>query len=89
MHTIGRLTGVVSIGVNDSKGRSRVIDLDIDIGVNAIDYKYVHALWFQQACAQQTLRLCGAIANQESLSGLETERRKLEGVIKEILNEME
>ena len=44
MHTIGRLTGVVWIGVNDSKGRSRVVDLDIDIGADAVDYKYVCAV---------------------------------------------
>ena len=30
-----------------------------------------------------------AIANQESLSGLETEMRKIEGIIKEIVDEME
>lgn len=30
-----------------------------------------------------------AIANQESLSGLETEMRKLESVVSEIMNEME
>ena len=30
-----------------------------------------------------------AIANQESLSALETEMRKLEGVVKEIVDEME
>lgn len=35
------------------------------------------------------LRLCSAIANQESLSGLETEMRKLEGVVKEIVDEMD
>ena len=29
-----------------------------------------------------------AIANQESLSGLETEMRKLEGVVKEIVDEL-
>lgn len=33
--------------------------------------------------------LSSAIANQESLSGLETEMRKLEGVVKEIVDEME
>ncbi|KAM5543460.1 hypothetical protein V8D89_002711 [Ganoderma adspersum] len=55
--------------VSDSKGRSRVIDLDIDIGADAVDYN--------------------AIANQESLSGLETEMRKVEGIIKEIVDEME
>ena len=30
-----------------------------------------------------------AIANQESLSGLETEMRKLEGIVKEIADELE
>ena len=30
-----------------------------------------------------------AIANQESLSGLETEMRKLEGLVKELVEEME
>ncbi|KAJ6588657.1 emp24/gp25L/p24 family/GOLD-domain-containing protein [Mycena capillaripes] len=47
---------------------SRVIDLDVDIGAEAVDYN--------------------AIANQESLSGLETEMRKLEGLTKEIVDEM-
>ncbi|KZV66004.1 hypothetical protein PENSPDRAFT_585971 [Peniophora sp. CONT] len=46
----------------------RVIDLDVDVGADAVDYN--------------------AIANQESLSGLETEMRKLEGVVKEIVDEM-
>ncbi|RPD54919.1 hypothetical protein L226DRAFT_487598 [Lentinus tigrinus ALCF2SS1-7] len=55
-------------GTNDKKA-SRVIDLDVDIGADAVDYN--------------------AIANQESLSGLETEMRKLEGVVKEIVDEME
>ncbi len=35
------------------------------------------------------IRLSSAIANQESLSSLETEMRKLEGVVKEIYDEME
>ncbi|KAJ7243943.1 emp24/gp25L/p24 family/GOLD-domain-containing protein [Mycena rebaudengoi] len=47
---------------------SRIIDLDVDIGAEAVDYN--------------------AIANQESLSGLETEMRKLEGIVKEIVDEM-
>ncbi|KAG6828267.1 vesicle coat component [Tricholoma furcatifolium] len=51
------------------KKLSKVIDLDVDIGADAIDYN--------------------AIANQESLSGLETEMRKLEGLVKEIVDEME
>ncbi|GBE83962.1 Endoplasmic reticulum vesicle protein [Sparassis crispa] len=53
----------------EAKSRSRIIDLDVDIGADAVDYN--------------------AIANQESLSGLETEMRKLEGVVKEIVDEME
>ena len=32
---------------------------------------------------------CSAIASQESLSGLETEMRKLEGIVKEIVEEMD
>lgn len=45
------------------------IDLDVDIGADAVDYN--------------------AIANQESLSGLETEMRKLEAVAEEIVTEMD
>ncbi|KAF8586645.1 hypothetical protein K439DRAFT_1340511 [Ramaria rubella] len=48
--------------------KQRVVDLDVDIGADAVDYN--------------------AIANQESLSGLETEMRKLEGLVKEIADEM-
>ncbi|KAJ7512891.1 emp24/gp25L/p24 family/GOLD-domain-containing protein [Mycena galericulata] len=47
---------------------ARIIDLDVDIGAEAVDYN--------------------AIANQESLSGLETEMRKLEGLVKEIVDEL-
>ena len=50
------------------KPRTRVVDLDVDIGADAVDYN--------------------AIANQESLSGLETEMRKLEAVAQEILDGM-
>ena len=46
----------------------RSIDLDVDIGADAVDYN--------------------AIAKQESLSGLEVEMRKLEGVVKEIVDEL-
>lgn len=49
--------------------RTTVIDIDVDIGADAVDYN--------------------AIANQESLSGLETEMRKLEAVASEIVNEMD
>ncbi|KAL4079597.1 emp24/gp25L/p24 family/GOLD-domain-containing protein [Scleroderma citrinum] len=57
------------VKINLAQNMSRTIDLDIDIGADAVDYN--------------------AIANQESLSGLETEMRKLEGVVKEIVDEME
>ena len=33
--------GPLVAGVNDGKQRSRVIDLDVDIGADAVDYKYV------------------------------------------------
>ncbi|GFZ46293.1 Endoplasmic reticulum vesicle protein 25 [Saitozyma sp. JCM 24511] len=46
----------------------RTVDLDIDIGAEAVDYN--------------------AIANQESLSLLEVEMRKLEAVVKEIVDEL-
>ena len=36
-----------------------------------------------------SLHFSSAIANQESLSGLETEMRKLEGIVKEIVDEMD
>lgn len=52
-----------------NKAPYTVVDLDVDIGADAVDYN--------------------AIANQESLSGLETEMRKLEAVANEILNEMD
>ncbi|KAG8216815.1 emp24/gp25L/p24 family/GOLD-domain-containing protein [Butyriboletus roseoflavus] len=48
---------------------TRTIDLDVDIGADAVDYN--------------------AIANQESLSALETEMRKLEGLVKEIADELD
>jgi len=57
-----------SIPSEEAKSSSRIIDLDVDIGADAIDYN--------------------AIANQESLSGLEVEMRKLEGIVTEIVDEM-
>jgi len=51
------------------RNMTRTIDLDIDIGADAVDYN--------------------AIANQESLSGIETEMRKLEGLVKEIVDELD
>ncbi|KAI0000864.1 emp24/gp25L/p24 family/GOLD-domain-containing protein [Russula vinacea] len=57
------------VPAHDTEKNSRIIDLDVDIGADAVDYN--------------------AIANQESLSGLETEMRKLEGIVKEIVDEMD
>ncbi|KAI0034679.1 emp24/gp25L/p24 family/GOLD-domain-containing protein [Vararia minispora EC-137] len=57
-----------SMSGDKAKNAHRIVDLDVDIGADAVDYN--------------------AIANQESLSGLETEMRKLEGMVKEIVDEM-
>ncbi|KAH9976224.1 emp24/gp25L/p24 family/GOLD-domain-containing protein [Lactifluus volemus] len=57
------------VPAHEAATKSRIIDLDVDIGADAVDYN--------------------AIANQESLSGLETEMRKLEGIVKEMVEEME
>jgi len=57
-----------TVSSSEAAKLNRVIDLDVDIGADAVDYN--------------------AIANQESLSALETEMRKLEGVVKEIVDEM-
>lgn len=50
-----------------------------------MDYKYVI---FQDVCTHPLTHPFSAIANQESLSALETEMRKLEGIVKEIVDEM-
>ncbi|PWN98916.1 hypothetical protein FA09DRAFT_338189 [Tilletiopsis washingtonensis] len=60
---------VLRKGLSANPPRITTIDLDVDIGADAVDYN--------------------AIANQESLSGLETEMRKLEAVATEIVNEMD
>jgi len=66
---------------------TRTVDLDIDIGADAVDYKCVPPALY---CALLTPSLLSsAIANQESLSGLETEMRKLEGIVKEIVDELD
>jgi len=44
--------------------------------------------WLPRLLIVCDLRRFSAIANQESLSGLEVEMRKLEGVVKEIVDEM-
>ncbi|KAF9528427.1 emp24/gp25L/p24 family/GOLD-domain-containing protein [Crepidotus variabilis] len=61
------LQNYIEGGSNDGESK-RVVDLDVDIGADAVDYN--------------------AIANQESLSGLETEMRKLEGLVKEVVDDM-
>jgi len=53
---------------HESSRYGRAVDLDVDIGADAVDYN--------------------AIAKQESLSGLEVEMRKLEGIVKEIVDEL-
>jgi hypothetical protein len=71
--------------VPSSTKKSRVVELDVDIGADAIDYKCV----FDFRIGSSTLTtLFSAIANQESLSGLETEMRKLEALVKEVENEL-
>jgi hypothetical protein len=40
-------------------------------------------------CSIPSHESSSAIANQESLSGLETEMRKLEGIVKEVADEMD
>ncbi|KAJ8295074.1 Endoplasmic reticulum vesicle protein 25 [Rhodotorula toruloides] len=57
-----------SVPEHQANKYERLIDLDVDIGADAVDYN--------------------AIAKQESLSGLEVEMRKLEGVVKEIVDEL-
>jgi hypothetical protein len=64
----------------------RVVDLDVDIGADAVDYKYVFCSCFFKISPDD--HFPSAIANQESLSSLETEMRKLEGIVKEISEEM-
>jgi len=56
------------VSYEKAKKLARIIDLDVDIGADAVDYN--------------------AIANQESLSGLEVEMRKLEAIVKEIVDEL-
>lgn len=72
----------------------RTVELEVDIGADAVDYKSVHALIYVPVGSRLDLTvschfsLCSAIANQESLSVLEVEMRKLEGVVKEIVDEL-
>ena len=73
---------------HDAKTKARIIDLDVDIGADAVDYKYAFPDVHSVACPNIGFPN-SAIANQESLSGLETEMRKLEGIVKEIVEEMD
>jgi p24 family protein delta-1 len=74
-----------AIHSDEAKTSSRIIDLDVDIGADAIDYKYVLSAPSYNCDLPASF---SAIANQESLSGLEVEMRKLEGIVKEIVDEM-
>jgi hypothetical protein len=79
---------------HETEKGSRIIDLDVDIGADAVDYKYAfhHRVLFIYLFGfflTFSLPFLSAIANQESLSGLETEMRKLEGIVKEIVDEMD
>ncbi|KAF8627113.1 hypothetical protein AX15_004540 [Amanita polypyramis BW_CC] len=58
----------IDVPYDKTLNMKRVVDLDVDIGADAVDYN--------------------AIANHESLFTLETEMRKLEGIVKEISEEM-
>jgi hypothetical protein len=83
---------VLDVSYDEMAKLSRVIDLDIDIGADAVDYKFRYYYSLFAVCMQRLtiffLSLLSAIANQESLSGLETEMRKLEGIVQEVVDEM-
>jgi p24 family protein delta-1 len=85
------LIRLLFIGVPQSEAEkyNRIIDLDVDIGAEAVDYKYVltHLLLFLYPLTNG-VNSTSAIAAKESLSGLETEMLKLEGLVKEIVDEM-
>jgi hypothetical protein len=72
---------------NERTQFSRMVDLDIDIGADAIDYKCVPGLSVRSLHVTDLFSF-SAIANQDGLSALEVEMRKLEGVVKEIRDEM-
>ena len=77
---------LLAVPAEKSTETQKIIDLDVDIGADAVDYKYVISyLLYRLTCRHLTN---SAIANQESLSGLETEMRKLEGIVKEITEEL-
>ena len=78
---------------------TRIVDLDVDIGADAVDYKCVLSLFLLSLPSLNRVSLPlvptrylihsrSAIANQESLSGLETEMRKVEGIVKELIDDM-
>ncbi|PPQ92031.1 hypothetical protein CVT25_005003 [Psilocybe cyanescens] len=62
------IDGNVKLLHEEQSKLSCIINLDIDIGADTVDYN--------------------AIANQESLSGLETKMQKLEGLVKEVVDKM-
>jgi hypothetical protein len=89
----GELTSLCSVWVDvpahNTEKSSRIVDLDVDVGADAVDYKYAPHRCVLCFFLTFLLSLSSAIANQESLSGLETEMRKLEGIVKEIVDEMD
>ncbi|KAG1745174.1 emp24/gp25L/p24 family/GOLD-domain-containing protein [Suillus lakei] len=62
----------LDIKLDMARNMSRTVDLDIDIGTDAVDYK----------CVPSRLQT-------KNHSGLETEMRRLEGAVKEIVDELE
>ena len=75
------------VSYEKAKKLARIIDLDVDIGADAVDYKYVSRRLVSSYYVF-LINQNSAIANQESLSGLEVEMRKLEAIVKEIVDEM-
>jgi hypothetical protein len=74
------------VSESEAAKHTRSVDLDVDIGADAVDYNAIakqgavdfypdYGVWPGSACT-------------ESLSGLEVEMRKLEGVVKEIVDEL-
>jgi hypothetical protein len=79
--------GVVGIKLEQAQNMSRSVDLDIVIRADIVDYKCVP--WLFTRSLTDSSMPPSTIANQGSLSdGLETEMRKMGGIVKEIVNEL-
>jgi hypothetical protein len=67
----------------------RIIDLDVDIGADAVDYKCALSCYCTfERFSWISVSVLSAIANQDGLSALEVEMRKLEGVVGEVVDEL-